>query len=126
MSKKHIAGLALCFVIFLLSSVAYGNNGFGPKEMTIKKWRSHLSRHTFDLEQAGDGILEISKNSPSSDFRGGFIFLNKKFIGLRKFFKGEDQTFEKEVHLKSANRMFVFARGKHGASFTLTIRHQDS
>jgi hypothetical protein len=128
MSKKHIAGLALFFVISLLSSVAYGNNagGFGPQEMTIKKWRSHLSRHTFELEQEGDGILEISKNSPPSEIKGGFIFFNKKFIGLRKFFSGEDLKFEKDVSLKSANRMFVFARGKHGASFTLTIRPKDS
>jgi hypothetical protein len=128
MSKKHIAGLALFFVISLLSSVAYGNNGggFGPKEMTIKKWRSHLSRHTFDLEQEGDGILEISKNSPLSEIKGGFIFFNKKFIGLRKFFSGEDLKFEKDVSLKSENRLFVFARGKHGASFTLTIRPKDS
>ena len=128
MSKKRIAGLILFFVISLLSSVAYGGNAevFGPQEMTINKWHSHLSRHTFDLEQAGDGILEISKNSPPLEFKGGFIFFNKKFIGMRKFFSGEDLSFEKDVSLKSANRLFVFARGNPGASFTLRIRRNDS
>ena len=101
--------MALCFVIFLLSSVAYGNNGvaFGPKEMTIKKWHSHLSRHTFDLEQEGDGILEISKNSPSSEFKGGFVFFNKKFIGLRKFLIGEDQI---PLNLSSTTASLTLSR----------------
>ena len=87
MSRKHIAGLALLFIICLLSSAAHGSNGvvFGPQDMEVGRWQRHLSWHKFYVDDEGDGIIEIFKNSPEQQFKRGFIFFNRIKINLYSF-----------------------------------------
>jgi len=128
MSRRRIVVFTFflfCGLSFSVSDV-FSATVFGPQELTISRWRSHLSRHAFELDQGGDGLIELSKNTPQHEINGGFIFFNKKLIRLRGFLTGDDLTLEKEVRLESTNRLFIFLRGTSGAAVTLRVRHKDN
>ena len=128
MPGKHTAVFTFILVmaLFVLVADGYGEAVFGPQDFTISRWHTHLSRHTFALESGGDGVIEISKNTPQQEIRGGFIYFNQDLISLRRFLIGDELTFEKDVRLKSTNHILVFARGTPGASVTLAIKHKGS
>ncbi|MFH1672416.1 MAG: hypothetical protein ABIF87_03175 [Pseudomonadota bacterium] len=95
---------------------------FGPKDLTINRWHIHLSFHKFRVDDPGDGIIVITKNTPSKKIRGGFFLFNRKFISIRDFLIGDNLVFEKDISLRSFNRLMVFLRGEPGASITIEVR----
>ncbi len=104
------------FTVLLLFSIPANlvNAGdpsvFGPKDFKIYRWHIHYSRHWFKVDKPGDGVLTIVKNTPDKKIRGGFITVNRKFIPLRHFLRGSDTEFDKQIKLRSKNRLMVFLR----------------
>jgi len=99
---------------------------FGPKVLKISRWHVHFSFHRFRADTAKDGIITIAKSTLNKKIRGGFLFLNGRFISIRKFLRGSDTVFEKEVSLRSKNRLMVFLRGTPRASITIEIREKST
>ena len=69
MPGKYTAVFAFLLVFTLFSPVAdgYSTTVFGPQDLTVSRWHSHLSRHTFALESSGDGVIEVFKNTPQQE-----------------------------------------------------------
>lgn len=123
MSRKVLCFLAVLFTFSAISSPTYADDQtvFGPKALKIKRWHIHLSFHKFRVDDPGDAVIIITKRTPNKKIRGGFVFFNRKFISIRNFLVGSDTVFEKEISLRSKNRMTVFLRGKRGASIGLKV-----
>ncbi|NNL42149.1 MAG: tandem-95 repeat protein, partial [Desulfobacterales bacterium] len=126
MSKKILSLLIVFFIVSSLAATVYADSAdqtvFGPKDLKIKRWYFHFSSHRFKVNDPAEGILTIVKNTPGKKMRGGFCFVNGKYIRLRNFLKGKENIFEKEVKLRSRNRVFVFFRGSRKASVRVEIR----
>lgn len=115
--------LGVCITTFITTPThAQDQTVLGPEKLTIGWWPSHRSFHKFTADAPGEGVLVVTKNTPDKRIRRGFVLLNRQFIPLRSFFKGDDLVLEKEVQLRSTNYMLVFLRGKPGASITLEVQ----
>ena len=127
-SKKFFYFLAFLFIFSIISSLAYANGQtvFGPKDCEIKWWHTHISLHTFEVDNLSDGRIIIAKNTPNKNIKAGFIILNWGFIGLENFLSSSDTVFEKDISLKSKNNLIVFLRGTPGASITIEIRRKSA
>ena len=122
MSRKILSLFTILFIISAIAAPAYADQTiFGPKDLKIGRWHVHLSSHRFTVDDPSDGVLTIVKNTPDKEIRGGFCFLNGKYIGLSNFLKGTGTLFEKDVNLRSNNRITVFLRGTPGASIKIEI-----
>ena len=123
MSKKIVSLFAILFIISAIAAPVYADQTvFGPKDLTIGRWHVHLSSHRFTVDDPSAGVLSITKNTPDKEIRGGFCFLNGKYIDLRNFLKGTDTIFEKDINLRSNNRITVFLRGTPNASIKIEIK----
>ncbi len=123
MSRKILFRFTILFIISAIAAPVYANQTvFGPKDLKIGRWHVHLSLHRFTVDDPSDGVLTITKNTPDKKIRGGFCFLNGKYIGLRNFLKGTGAFFEKDVNLRSNNRLRVFLRGTPGALIKIEIK----
>jgi len=123
MFKKILSLFVILFIISAIAAPVYADQTvFGPKDLKIGGWHVHLSSHRFSVDDTSDGVLTIVKNTPNKKIRGGFCYLNGKFIGLRSFLRGTDTIFEKDVNLRSNNRITVFLRGTRGASIKIEIK----
>ncbi|MCK4788719.1 MAG: RHS repeat protein, partial [Desulfobacteraceae bacterium] len=123
MPRKTLCLSALLFMLFTIASPtsAQDQTAFGPKGLTIRWWRIHLSFHHFTVDDPGDGLIIITKNTPQKKIRGGFLLLNGRFISIRSFLVGSDTVFEREISLRATNRLMVFLRGQRRASITLEV-----
>ena len=128
MPKKALCLFALVFILSSISLPIYAQNQgvFGPKDLTIGWWRIHLSLHHFSVNDPGDGIILITKNTPEKRIRGGFLVLNGRFISVRNFLTGTDTVCEKEISLRSTNHLMVFLSGRPGASISLEVKKRSS
>jgi hypothetical protein len=112
------------FLLFTISSpvLATDETVFGPTDLSIKWWRIHLSFHRFTADNPGDGVILISKNTREKTIQVGFLICNGRFIPLRSFLLGTDVSREREVSLRSHNRLLVFFRGQPGACISIEVR----
>ncbi|MBW2340553.1 MAG: hypothetical protein JRF50_09460 [Deltaproteobacteria bacterium] len=124
MPRKTLCLFTVLFILFTIASPTYAQDQsvFGPEDLTIKRWPIHLSFHDFTVDNPEDGVIFINKKTPKLKIKGGFVLFNTSLISLRKFFRGSDTDFEKEISLRSRNRLLVFLRGQRGASITLEVR----
>jgi RHS repeat-associated protein len=127
-SRKLFYFLAFLFVLSMISSLGYANGQtvFGPKDCKITWWHIHISSHSFNVNDPGDGLIIITKNTPNKKIQTGFIVLNWRFIGLKDFLSGGDTVFEKDISLKSENNLAVFLIGTPEASITIEIRKKST
>ena len=127
MSKRHLCFLSIFVGLFTFTSLVLGHveTVFGPKNCDISPWHLHLSHHTFQADDPGEGILVIKKTTPEKEISGAFLFLNETFVPLRQFLETDDLIFYKDISLKSTNRLIVFLRGTPGASVSIEIRQSD-
>ena len=111
------------FICYAFPSLIHADNQtvFGPKFFEIGKWHVHASIHTFNVEDPGEGVVTITKNTPDKPISGGFILFNTMVVPLQDFLTGDEIVFEKEITLRSINFITVFLRGTPGASVTITI-----
>ncbi len=121
MLRKFFCLLSVLFIFSAIAAPVYADETVFESDLQIKRWRVHFSRHRFSVDDPGAGLLVITKNTPNKKIRGGFVLFNRKFIPLRNFLRGDDTVFEKDVKLRSRNRMFVFLRGKRGASINIKV-----
>jgi len=126
MRKRILFFSAFLLILLTLSSLtsAQDQTVFGPKDLTIRWWPIHLSFHRFTVDDPGDGLITITKNTPGKKIRGGFLFLNRTFIPLRSFLFGNDTGFERHISLRHRNRLMVFLRGRPGTSITIAVRRK--
>jgi len=124
MPRKTLCLFVFVFILFTIASPtsAQDQSVFGPKDLTIKRWPIHLSLHRFTVDDPGDGVIIINNKTPKLKIKGGFVLFNRSMISLRKFSRGSDTDFEKEISLRSRNRLMVLLRGQRGASITLEVR----
>jgi len=123
MSRKILSLFTILFIISAVFAPVYADQTvFGPKDLKIGRWHVHFSSHRFKVNDTAEGVLTIVKNTPDKKIRGGFCFLNGKYIALRNFLKGTGTFFEKDVNLRSKNRLVVFLRGTRGASVKMEIK----
>ncbi|MDY6792391.1 MAG: Ig-like domain-containing protein, partial [Thermodesulfobacteriota bacterium] len=123
MCKKILSLLVILFVISTVAVPVYADQTvFGPKDLKIGRWHFHFSSHRFKVDDPAPGVLSIIKNTPDKKIRGGFCFVNGKYIGLRSFLRGTASVLEKDVQLRSKNRVFVFLRGDRRASIKIQIK----
>ena len=123
MYKKILSLFTILFIISAIAAPVYADQTvFGPKDLKIGRWHVHLSSHRFSVDDPSDGLLTIVKNTHDKEIRGGCCFLNGKYIGLRNFLKGTGTFFEKDVNLRSNNRLTVFLRGTPDASIKIEIK----
>ena len=123
MPKKICCLFILLFICLVFPSLSHADNQtvFGPKDCKIGRWHVHLSVHTFNVEDPGEGIITIIKNTPEKQIRGGFILFNTTIVPLRNFLTGNEVVFEKAITLRSINFINIFLRGTPGTSVTITI-----
>jgi len=124
---------ALCLVSVLVALWAVvpmvhaeSETVFGPSDFEIGSWHIHFSRHTIHVDDPGDGLIVITKNTPDEEINGGFLFFNRRLVPLRTFLAGDDLIVYKDVRLRSTNRLTVFLRGTPQASVSIEIRKVDS
>ena len=108
-------------IIAFSNSVNAGNSVIFEKSFSISVWHLHASQHTFSTDDAGNGILTISKNNPQGVLQHGFLFLNNAFVFLGDFLAGDELVFEKEIALKATNSLIIFLLGEPGASISVQI-----
>jgi len=111
--------------ITLSNSSDAGEQLLFDKVFAISNWHLHVSQHSFDADNPGEGQLIVSKNTPQKQIQRGFFVLNGAFTFLRNFLVGDEIVFEKDVTLKAANTLFVFLLGDPGASISLQINHTE-
>lgn len=123
MPKKTFHLFILFLVFSAVPSLVHADNQtvFGPRIFEIGRWHVLLSVHTFNVEDPGEGVITITKDTHDELIRGGFVFFNTTFIPLREFLVGDELVFEKELTLKSINFITVFLRGTPGASVTIEV-----
>ncbi|MBW1677497.1 MAG: hypothetical protein JRJ79_13065, partial [Deltaproteobacteria bacterium] len=99
MPRKTLCLLFLLFILSPITSPIYAQDQtiFGPKDLTIRWWHMHFSFHHFTVYEPGDGLIIITKNTPQKKIRGGFVLFNRSLISLRRFFRGSNTNFEKEI-----------------------------
>ena len=112
--------------VFLSSARANEVSVFGPKDCDIGYWHLHFSRSTFGIDEPGDGVIVIKKNTPDADLAGGFLFFNWRLIPLRNFLRGDDLIVYKDTRLRAVNRLTVLLRGDPGASVSVEVRKLDT
>ena len=121
-----VAFLFILFSFLALTPYADSNDRIiFKKDFTIGEWHLHVSQNTFSANEPGEGILRISKTTPQDEIERGFIVFNGRFTFLRDFLVGDKPVFEKEVALKSSNRLFVFLLGHPEASVSIKIKQSD-
>jgi YD repeat-containing protein len=130
MPKKFVSFI---ITLFIISSIvpafcADDQTVFGPKNLKIRWWRIHLSRHQFHVDTPGEGTLIIKKITPHKHkkIRGGILFLNGEIFYLQHFLTGSQTVFETDIQLNTANRITVFLRGAPRASINIEIRNTGS
>ncbi|MCK4541357.1 MAG: RHS repeat protein [Spirochaetales bacterium] len=126
MSRKI---LSLLFVIVVLCTITQPVNAeeqtvFGPSDFEISRWRIHFSAHRFSVDNPGEGVITITKNTPDKNIRKGFIVVNRRIISLRAFLRGDEPVFEKKIRLRSRNFLLAFLRGAPGASLNIEVKTQ--
>ncbi len=114
--------LVLGLVLVDATSLAIDQTLYGPRTLKIGWWRIHLSRHKMAVDEPGEGTLIFNKKTPKRKIKNGFYIFNGKIISMREFLRGKGKTFEKPVLLKKKNRLFVYLRGKRGASISVELR----
>ena len=117
-----------CLFIFLFlcsafPSLIHADNQtvFGPKSFEIGRWHILASVNTFNVEDPGEGVVTITKNTPDKPINSGFILFNTTLVPLRDFLTRAEVVFEKEITLRSINFITVFLLGTPEASVTITI-----
>jgi RHS repeat-associated protein len=129
MTKKSIFFPLVVFILFsLIAPITNASEQtlFGPKKLEIGGFRLHISRHSFSVQNPGDGLLTITKNTPEQVIRAGFLFFNGRFFPLSQFLSGDDVVLDRALSLHSSNRLTVFFGGSPGASITVRIETADS
>jgi len=123
MLRKLICLSSALLIIYAIAPPVFANGQivFGPQVLKINRWHAHFSFHRFSADDAGDGIISITKNTGNKKIRGGFLVLNGSFIPIRNFLRGSDTVFDKKVKLRSKNRLSVFLRGTPAASIIIKI-----
>ena len=123
MYRKVCCFFIVLFICSALPSLIHADNQtvFGPKSCEIGNWHIHASVHTFNVENPGEGVITVTKNTPDKSISAGFVLFNTTLVPLRKFLTGDDLVFEKEITLRSINFITVFLAGTSGASVTITI-----
>ncbi|MCK5418913.1 MAG: tandem-95 repeat protein, partial [Desulfobacterales bacterium] len=121
--------VAFLFVFFLTMTFSNpsdaGEQLLFDKVFTISNWHLHVSQHSFDADDPGEGQLIVSKNTPQKQIQRGFFVLNGAFTFLRNFLVGDEIVFEKDVTLKATNTLFFFLLGDPGASVSMQINHTE-
>jgi hypothetical protein len=122
---------SLIAALFTISAVSVSASAidpalFGPKTFKLKWYCFHLSFHRFILKEPGIGVMTITKNTPDKRIRRGFIRINRNIIPLREFLRSDDLVLEKEVKLRSRNRIFVCLLGARGASIRLVVAKKEA
>jgi len=123
MYRKVCCLFIFLFICSAFPSLIHADNQtvFGPKDFKIGKWHVHASFHTFNVEDPGEGVVTITKNTPDKPINGGFILFNTTLVPLRDFLTGDEIVFEKEITLRSINFITVFFMGTPEASVMMTI-----
>ena len=123
MYRKVCCLFIFLFICSAFPSLIHADNQtvFGPKSFEIGRWHVHASVHTFNVEDSGEGVVTITKNTTDMPISSGFILLNTTLVPLRNFLIGDEIVFEKEITLRSINFISVFLLGTPGASVAITI-----
>jgi RHS repeat-associated protein len=123
MYRKVCCLFIFLFIYSAFPSLIHADNQtvFGPKSFEIGTWHIHASVHKFNVEDPGEGVVTVTKNTPDKPISGGFILFNTTFVPLRNFLTGDEVVFEKEIILRSINFITVFLLGTPEASVTITI-----
>jgi RHS repeat-associated protein len=113
-------------IIVFSNSVNAGNAVVFERSFNIGEWHMHASQHTFSADDAGNGILTISKNNSQGEVQHGFLVLNSALIFLGDFLAGDELVFEKEIAIKATNSLIIFLLGDPGASISVQISGNES
>ena len=121
---RKIINIAFGLAVFSMAAkpVLAQETVLGPKDLKIGWFGIHFSFHKFTVDDAGEGTITISKNTPEKKIRGGFARLNGKWLPIRHFLRGDDLVLEKNVNLRSRNYLFVLLRGARGASISVELK----
>ncbi|MBW2220206.1 MAG: hypothetical protein JRF40_12045, partial [Deltaproteobacteria bacterium] len=122
-----ISSLIIAILIILTATqqaFCAGLTVFGPEDFETGEWHFELARKTFSVNNPGDGIIRVTKTDPEKVPDDGFLIFNFRLIPLRKFFNGDDLVFEKDVPLKSYNRMLIFFRGTPGTPIRISVSNE--
>jgi len=70
--KKVFHVLIFLFFFSAIPSLVHADNQtvFGPKIFEIGRWHVLLSVHSFNVEDPGEGVVTITKNTPEKQIRG--------------------------------------------------------
>ena len=100
MYRKLCCFFLLLFICYAFPSLIHADNQtvFGPRSFEIGKWHIHTSVHTFNVEDPGEGIVTVTKNTPDKSISGGFILFNTTLVPLHDFLLGMNLFLKKRLH----------------------------
>ncbi len=65
MLKKILFFLPILFILATIISPAYADQTvYGPEDCEIKRLHLHLSFHKFNVDDPGEGLTAVTKNTP--------------------------------------------------------------
>ena len=105
LSKRLFSSLSvlLAVAIFTTPALADDHTLFGPKDLKIEKWHTHLSLYRFKADEHEKGVLIVTRSrSHHSDLKG-FIVFNGRYVSIDDLFKGSDDPRETTLSLRSRN-----------------------
>ncbi|WP_167527627.1 NHL domain-containing protein [Desulfosarcina alkanivorans] len=117
--------LAIVSLLLIVPSAVDASTLYDTGKLSINAWHVHLSSHTFRSNNPSSATVKITRSTPGSEIRYGFLIFNRRMIPLKRFFNGTDVNFQKKIQLQHRNRLRVFLVGSPDASITIGI-HADS
>ena len=127
LSKRLFSSLSvlLAVAIFTTPALADDHTLFGPKDLKIEKWHTHLSLYRFKADEHEKGVLIVTRSrSHHSDLKG-FIVFNGRYVSIDDLFKGSDDPRETTLSLRSRNVLMIFLKGKPGTVLSLWIKRKE-
>ena len=121
MRNASIVLSMIAALVCIAPLAAEAGMAYDTGELSIGRWHVHLSNHAFEAEPGEHGYLEIRKYTPALHIQMGFLYLNGRWISLKRFFDGPEPTLRKTITLLPRNRLRVLMIGSPGASIGVDI-----
>ncbi len=114
----------LFFTSLLIPLEAHAKALYGPKKYKVNRWHYHFSRNHFKAQGGDEGVITVFKAAQFKKIKWGFVYINGKFISLRKLVKSDDRLIKENIKLKRYNRMYVYLRGYRNGAIRVKIKQK--
>ena len=130
-SREALSAMRKTIIIYLTILLAAGFSinpcdadaatVYGPDDFTINFSHVHVSHKTFSVPVSGVGTMHVTKTTPDKKIWGGILWINGRSVMLDAFLQGGDNTYVKDIVVKTRSDLLVFLVGTPGAAISIMI-----